>query len=315
MGHVHSCPTSFGGFYGPRTQEFWRRQFARLSTSDTVLEVGCGNGALLGYLAGRFSAEMLPKLIGVDAADVRIDWSRLGITSSAALQRIAIHPGTDCRELPVADSSIHMLASQYAIEYVEPDAVWAEMMRVLASRAVVACVMHQAGSRLAQVARDDLIIGKQALRPGGLLTLAEEMLPYAAQARTSEGRARLAVDPQANAVRQSYNTAAQGLQDIASTVAHGDLAAETLEAVTRVLAAATPAGEQGDRERLAVISQHVADQVTRLEALLAAALTAEQLDDLRRRLVGAGFTQTTTSSLTEGEHTIGWTLEARRGYD
>lgn len=280
------------------------------------MELGCGNGALLAFLARQFTPEQCPTLIGVDAADVHIDWQRLGGDPGQQVrEQVTTHGRTDFCDMPVANASAHLVASQFAIEYADPDDAWREVARVAASRARVACVLHQAGSRLVEVARDECIVGQHALRPNGVIELAGAMLPYAIQAQSPEGRARLASNPDANAVRQSYNAAVQGLQDIAATVRHGDLAVEALEAVTSVLAAAGSQAESDSRERLERVRQGLDDQVWRLSALLDSALSAAHLEEIGQRLTGAGFSRITTSSLAEDDYVIGWTLEATRGYD
>lgn len=304
-GHEHSCPTSFDGFYGPQLQAFWRRQAAVLGPDDVVLDLGCGNGALLRFLWSQFPPDRVPALIGVDAADLRSDWLRGPVT-----RRVTVHAGTGFESLPLADASVSLAASLFGIEYGASEAAWSELQRVLRPRSRVAFVLHKRGSRLDAVAADDIVLCRAALAPDGVLALAQSMVPYLALAATEAGRAAVRSDRDAEVARARFNAATEALVDLSRLVKHGEYAHDILGAVTRVLAGAGLGAVVG--QRLDSLRGSIEDNLARITGLRASALDPAALDAMRQRLGGAGFSLAEPATLSEQGHEMGWVLEGER---
>jgi SAM-dependent methyltransferase len=308
-GHQHSCPTSFEGFYGPQLQAFWRRQAALLGPDDVALDLGCGNGSLLRYLWSQFPAEGAPAFIGVDQAELQADW-----LAGPMARRVTLHPGTRFESLPLPDASVSFAASQFGIEYGELGPAWAELQRVLRSRARVAMVLHKRGSRLDAVAADDIVIGRAALAPDGVVALALQMAPYLAQAGTEAGRTVLRSDRNAEAARSRFNAATEALVDLSRLVKHGEYAHDILGAVTRALAGAGAGLAALIEQRLEGLRSGIEDHLLRITALRSSALDQAALNGLRERLQQAGFSLAAPATIAEQEHEMGWVLEAERGH-
>lgn len=306
-GHEHSCPTSFEGFYGPHLQAFWRRQAAVLGPDDVALDLGCGNGALLRYLASQFPPERAPTLVGVDHAELRPDW-----LAGATVRRVTLHSGTRFESLPLAAASVSLAVSQFGIEYGDPGATWAELLRVLRPRARVAMILHKRGSHLDAVAADDIVVGRAALAPDGVVALARQMVPYLAQAGTEAGRTALRSDRNAEAGRSRFNAATEALVHLSRLVRHGEYAHDILGAVTRVLAGAGPGMGALVNQRLEEVRGGIEDHLERITALRSSALDPAGLNGLRERLQQAGFSLAAPATIAEKEHEMGWVLEAER---
>jgi SAM-dependent methyltransferase len=302
-GHAHSCPTSFAGFYGPQLQEFWRRQAAGLGAGDTVLDLGCGNGALLRFLASQFPPERAPALVGVDVAELRPDW-----LAAPEARRVTLHAHTRFEALPLASASVTLAASLFGIEYGSTDAAWAELFRVLRPRARCAFVLHKRGSRLDVVAADEVTLGGAALAADGPLARATELVPYLGRAATAAGRIELRGNRDAELARERFNAATQALVNLAGLVKHGDYAHDILRALMRVL------GDAGaTAPRIAELRRGVEDHVTRIEALRRSALDVAALGALRQRLQEAGFALTDVATIAEQGFEMGWAVEGTRG--
>ena len=306
-GHAHSCPTSFEGFYGPQLQAFWRRQVEALGPDDVVLDLGCGNGALLRFLWSQFPPDRAPALIGVDEADLRPDW-----LVGPIARRVTLHSGTRFESLPLAPASVSVAASLFGIEYGDLDAAWAELRRVLRPRARVALVLHKRGSHLDAVAADDIVIGRAALAPEGALAMARPLIPYLATAATEAGRAALRADRDAEAARARFNTSTEALLDLSRLLKHGDYAHDVLEAVTRALSGAGPGLGAVMEQRLDRVRAGIEDHLARIGALRASALDPAGLDRLRDHMARAGFSLAAPATISEKGHEMGWVLEAER---
>lgn len=306
-GHEHSCPTSFDGFYGPQLQAFWRRQALALAPDDVVLDLGCGNGALLRFLWAQFPPDRAPALVGVDAADLRSDWLHGPIA-----RRVTVHAGARFDSLPLADASVSLAASLFGIEYGASEAAWSELQRVLRPRSRVAFVLHKQGSRLDAVAADDIVVCRAALAPDGVLALAQAMVPYLTLAATEAGRAALRSDREAEAARARFNAAAEALVDLSQLVKHGEYAHDILGAVTRVLAGASAGLGAVVGQRLDGLRGSIEDHLARITGLRASALDPAALDAMRQRLGRAGFSLAEPATISEQEHEMGWLLEGER---
>ena len=301
-GHEHSCPTSFDGFYGPRLQAFWERQCQSLRPGDSVLDLGCGSGALLRFIGSRFPPGQAPRLRGVDAAALPTTRYAYGMTS------IVISDRTPFRSLPFEPGSVSFAASQFGIEYDNTDDAWAEVFRVLRPAARVAFVVHKQGSHLERLAADDLVIGRAAL-DHDIFGRALALLPYLQRARTESERAALRQDRAAEAARARYNAGCDALTALARLLRHGSYVDDVLGAVTRVL---SDAGGADAAERLDALRQGVGDHLARIAALRDSALDAAGLEQVRQRLLTRGFTLADPAVIAEGDSEMGWIIEGQR---
>jgi SAM-dependent methyltransferase len=97
--------------------------------------------------------------------------------------------------------SIDWVVSQFGAEYVEPGPLLAELARVLSPSGCVALFLHHAGSRLAEVAREEAAHADWLFAEGGLMTATAQLLEPMSAARTPQGRRRLAKSPLAAPAR------------------------------------------------------------------------------------------------------------------
>ena len=301
-GHAHSCPTSFSGFYGPQLQAFWQRQCRALQPADVVVDLGCGNGALLRFLAGQFAEGQSPRLCGVDAASLRLDW--LEQVPPAVRERLVVHERTPFRSLPFDAGAVSFAASQFGIEYANADETWAELFRVLGPRAGVAFVLHKQGSHLDAVAADELLLGRAALAEGGIFGAAQAVAPYLA-------RPELRSAPDAGAARQRFNAGCDALVALSQLVKNGDYAHDMLGAIAKILSEAAGSGVAVE-PRLQALRGGVEDHLNRVAALRSSALDEAHLQALRTRLTDAGFVLADNATVSEQGFEMGWIIEGRR---
>lgn len=101
----------------------WSWLDARVPAGARVLDVGCGNGALLGLLAPRIFSG-----IGVDASPRMIDRARARNASSPNLRFEPISGP----HLPLPDHSVDLVISLLSFRYLDWDPIMQEFARVLA---------------------------------------------------------------------------------------------------------------------------------------------------------------------------------------
>ena len=103
-------------------EDEWRWVSARIPEGATVLDVGCGNGALLAALA-----PLIEKGVGVDASVPMLERARLRTRHEPNLSFVAL----DGPVLPVADASVDVVLCVLAWRYLDWDPMAAEIRRVL----------------------------------------------------------------------------------------------------------------------------------------------------------------------------------------
>lgn len=143
--------TSFGKLfpdnYDGAMLEFWRRQV----TADVadIVDLACGNGALT-WIAHDLAAARgaATRITGIDLAP--IDPFRSLGRRPEDFPRVQFLGATSVEDLPLPDSSVDLVISQYGIEYADLDKVVAEVARVLRPAGRMAFILHD---------RESVIIG------------------------------------------------------------------------------------------------------------------------------------------------------------
>ena len=308
-GHLHSCPTSFDGFYGAAVQAFWREHCRRLGDDDVVLDLGCGNGGLLEFMRACLAGGgQMPRLYGVDAAALRPP----APGADGEADRPILHERTRFDRLPFETAAVSFAVSQFGFEYGAGPAAWAELFRVLRGQASVAFVVHKRGSLLDTVAADESTIASVALSPDGVVQVASALAPYLKQASTPAGREAVAADPAARRTRERYNATVDVLVNLSRLVNHGQYARDILGALAEVLSALPDLPLDQAQTRIDHLRQGLSDHLARISELRRRALDASQAQVWRDRLAQQGFTVPDIRVLVEGDREMGWILEGRR---
>jgi SAM-dependent methyltransferase len=305
-GTPHSCGGSWGETYGGALGAYWRAVFSSTQPGDRVLDVATGNGAL-----PRLLLEVQPDVgVSIDAVDLaRIAPAWLGAAPAPQAARVRFHGGVQAESLPFDAATFALAVSQYGIEYTDLDRTVPEVLRVLAPRGRVRIVAHHHDARPVLLAAEEIGHIDWLLSPGGLLDLAQAMCEPMARAATPEGRASLAVDSEANALRARFNDA----QQATSHRIEGSGCPDVLHDVRGWIAQAFGvAGAQGTGPARAALDQArrlLADARLRLDELRGCALDLAGAEALCTRL-RAGGGQVRSAVLRDGDHVLGWAVEA-----
>jgi len=267
------------GFSGP-IQQFWQQAFEAMQPSQRVLDLGAGNGPLVRRLMEQRAATGagMPALDAVDLADIDSGW--LDRHSSGLGGRVRMHAGVRMESLPFEDASFDWVLSQYGFEYAERGPATQELLRVLRPQGRVRMLLHHTGSRLVEVAREECGHLDWLLRNDGLLGLAADMLEPLARAATPEGRASLAGDARANALRQHFNQAMQALAQRAAESAVPDVLFDARETVAGILGSVASSGRAEAADAMETLRQALVDSQLRLSELRSHALDAAAIQVL-----------------------------------
>lgn len=267
-GHQSSCD----GAAAESALAVWQSTVALLPPGGSLLELGCGNGALLRRLAGQAPAA---HLVGIDRAD---------ILAGPDLPGVALHGGTAIEQVPFPDAAFDLAISQYAMEYSDWSRGIAEMMRILRPGGHFRLLVHSHASAIVARSRSQGDALRQLL-DGPLpaaLDAAMRALADAAQAGSGDtiDRARAATARFAALLDQA--AAAPWGGDAGPMVA---AALDAMRAAPRAFAAMPPDAAQAAAEEL---HRRLADQQQRFADLERAALDPPALARLVARLEQCG---------------------------
>ena len=311
LGAGHSCGGSYEGGYGGAIARFWRERLSALPAAARVLDIATGNGAL-----PRLLLDACPHAAvvcdAVDLAAIQPAW--LADLPAASRDRLRFHGGCAAESLPFDDGRFDLVISQYGLEYSDLGRSLPEVRRVLAPGGRVAFVMHHAAGRPVQLAAIEIEHIAWLLSAGGLLDTSRELLPRMARAGSAEGRAALAGDARANALRAAFNALQRELDArIAATQGDGaDVLVEARQATASLFARAAQHGAAAALEAWHGVQQWLQDAALRLRELRAHALDARGLQAVADALAAAaGPLQIGT--LAEPPHLMGWTLHGPAG--
>jgi SAM-dependent methyltransferase len=299
-GAAHSCGTSYGERYGGAIAAFWRAVHDGTPAGSRLLDVATGSGAI-------------PRLWRTwRTTDT---WDAVDLAASApswmaeAAAGLRFHGSVRAELLPFPAASFDLVTSQYGLEYCDRALAVAEVLRVRAPQGDIAFVLHHARSRPVALARTELSHLDWALGPDGLIGACADMLGFAAEATTPQGRERLASNPAAEAARRRFNAAQAALHQRANAPDGADVLGEIRDATGALFQVAMQQGAAPARSGLDSWTRALADHRVRLEELCARALDGAQAQGLGAQLAGAGL-RVDLGMLEEGQHLMGWTLRA-----
>ena len=292
--------------YGEAIAAGWRDFFAALPAGSRVLDLATGNGAiaLIAVEAGKAL-----KVTGADLADVRP--AAFVSRSKHQLEKVHFLANTPAEDLPLGDAGFDAVVSQYGIEYSQLERSLPEATRVLAPGGRLRFAVHAAEGSVAANTRG-------AIEDADFL-LDEIDLParaaacFAAILEVERGRA---TGPFAETAAQArYAAFRDGLKAAAERTA-GAADAAMLSSVHATLTDLFRDRQSHDEPALLAkvgdLRAEIEAHRERERALLAAALSAEQLTALAERLAELGLTEIRRGEQRNSGALIGHVIEARR---
>ncbi|HEY0488693.1 MAG TPA: class I SAM-dependent methyltransferase [Telluria sp.] len=302
-GIAHSCGGTYGNRYDGAIGQFWRVHFEALPAGGRVLDIATGNGAVPRLMLD--SAADTVACDAVDLAQPEPQW--IGELAPQQRARVRFHGLQAAESLPFPDASFDLVTSQYGLEYTDLERSVPEIRRVLRAGGKVCLLTHHADSQPVRLALTELSHLEWLLAPSSLLETGQGMIEPMARAATDAGRASLATDAGANALRARFNMLQTEATRLAASSGFPDLLGEVRVALAEVLNLAIGQGASAAGIAFASLAQGLADSRVRLEELREFALD----DAAARRLASAlgGDPDSAVRPIVDDGKLMGWGIE------
>jgi ubiquinone/menaquinone biosynthesis C-methylase UbiE len=274
-----------------------------------VLDLATGNGAIA-VMAVEAGNEL--EVTGSDLADVRPD--AFVSKSKGALGRVNFLPNTPAEQLPFANASFDAVVSQYGIEYSHLDQSVPEAARVLAPGGRLRFATHAAeGSVVANTRR--------AVEDANFLLDEVDLIGKATVCITAildieRGRAKGPFAPvEAQQKYAAFRDALRAVAERAGHAADADMLVSVHRSLTDLFQQRQSHADEMLQARITDLCAEVEAHRERERALLAAALSRDELTELVDQLADFGLSAIKLSEQRDGGELIGHIIEGRRLVD
>jgi ubiquinone/menaquinone biosynthesis C-methylase UbiE len=302
-GTLHSCPHAFAGNYGEEIRTLWLEFFSSLPSGARVLDIGTGNGAVA-ILAQEAASTRGGQLLieAIDAAE--IDPRRAVAPHGLSVGDIVFRGRTPCERTGYEPALFDAVSSQYALEYMHVRETLAEMARILKPGGRALFVIHHAGSVALATTRDELDAFTFLKHEAPLVSEAQSFIRHSGQ---------VANDRASRAHARTLERMLQRTVERARARKHAAFLEAIAAQVATALREVRALGPTAALQRLDALTKEMAAHRDRLAAILRAARTAEQIQELVQALERAGFdTEPPTELKIRVDHLVGWVLRATR---
>lgn len=309
-GFLTSCTGAFSGNYEGTLKSVWERFIAECRPGSRVLDICTGNGAIA-MIANEISRDrsLDLEIHAIDSAVIRpLATVR---QDRDLLEGIHFHSETAAESTPFPAGHFDGVTGQYAFEYTDEAGCIAELARITAPGGRLQFVIHHSGSVVIETSREELRNGALILQETRIFDLAGSLMERVGATRTPEERRALAADPDAESERAALNRGADRLSRAAQSSPHPELIHLALDRISGAYKALGQGAAQA-LERLAAGRREIEANLARLEDLMAAARSPEDLDRIAGSLASAGFEVGEPQELRhDGGPLMGWLLQAR----
>lgn len=307
---IASCFDQGGtNFYDDSIAAGWRAFFEKLNPAARVLDLCTGNGAIA-VIAAEVSRRK-NKAFAISAVDrANIDPRAHVSRHREELSAITFLPRTAVEDLPFADRSFDAVVSQYGIEYTDLPRTVAEIGRVLSAGGLARIVLHAAEGVVCEDAMhvigdadfllDEIDLPGAASRCMVAVTAAERD-PNADEEAHRRARSALAAFETAltKTGRRMAEAADKGMLRNSGAVLLDTFKRHGRFDVDQLLA------------KVAEVRTGILDHRGRLQALVQAAVTRSELEDVASALKEAGADQVEETDLRKGSALVGYIIETR----
>lgn len=298
-GATHSLEGSLGSDYGPELGGWWHRFFSQLPSGTSMVDLCTGPGVLC-----RIATKSLKNstVIAVDLVDAPPPWFH----STVEGRGVRFLGNTSVESLPLPNSSVGAIVSQFGIEYANLDRSTAEIRRVASDDALIAIVTHSTESLPVTIARRDLPAIEWFLGAEGPFEAWQRVIGWLASTTppSSWGTAKR---NEAEADRRRFNDAARQTEDIIASTG-----SDLPHALMARLAALTPTLPRLAPTARALAVQSLRDEFAgvrlRTDELLQCALDPMRAESLRATLSAGLHASCRIEPATAAGHTWGWRI-------
>ena len=308
-GNLHSFSQVHAGNYRGAVAAFWQERFAALADGSRILDIATGNGAV--PLLALDEAERSGRRFAVDATDLaaieplqRVEDPAL----RARLERVRFHPRTPAEQLPFDDGAFDLVASQFGIEYSDPERSLPEAARVLAPGGAAAFVVHHEDSVFLAAVDDELAQLGYVLDEVGLYGAARTLLRTMA-----EGRGRTSASPKVKKKRAAVDAALARIDAADADAADARMLQGPARYVREILGALERRPAKELLRWLEEARARVEANRRRVRDMRAAACSGADMEAFAGALADAGLADVEVGALEQDDGSLlGWRVTAAR---
>jgi ubiquinone/menaquinone biosynthesis C-methylase UbiE len=306
-------------FEGPQSNyedtisDQWETFFLALSSPCSILDIGTGNGAVP-VIASRIATELGRDyaITGVDLA--AIDPHKFVQHEEQALTKSSFLGGVSASSLPFADGHFNAISSQFALEYMDRASVLPELYRVAAAGASLRCIVHAKDGTAAVGARQDLEHCDYLLRESRLFDKARRTMAFVVELERSGVAVSASDDASARKLINGFQTALGRLKRRRQALAQNPMLDNVLEVVVRCYQERASFSADQLQDHMDTLQGEVTAHAARLQELVAAACSSEEIQVLAEQFCAAGFEAPAPSAVlrTGGGGQLGWALQCHK---
>ena len=283
-------------------EKFWRRflDSTAVSPSALLLDVACGNGALVRYL----------ERLRTPAMRFALDYSHSALLNLEQRYRNVHCVAADAFSPPFLPGSFDLLVSQFGIEYAGIEAI-PKAAELLGVGGCLGLVMHL---------QDGVIYRECRANRDALLDLQTLQLPGLARAAFAAGFALNAgrIDPESfKRAERQFTPAVRGLEQLLQQhgrAVAGGLLDRIYQDIAHMYRRMSAHSEEDVLSWIDGLGPEIEAYLGRMHSMMEAALGEPELQHLEERLYALGFRDLERATLNMGTagNAGAWTLIARR---
>lgn len=286
---LHSCVAADSIEDQKVLNRVWADVANNLEEGATVLDLATGNGAVpVALLAVRSSLN----ITAVDRAEINpLDY----IDDQPELHKVDFKSGVDINKLSLDISDLDAVTSQFGLEYAGLTNIGEGALRLLKKDGTFTFIIHHANSELINSSALKLNEMKSLLNAGGLIDTLNSFLRGAVPFSDLEAKGQSFMASSGDKTNAISGQVFTGIEQIAA------------------LCIAEP--EQA-RNLCATLNLRLRSEHARIEQMLAAAQSAEQITEFQSQLQNLGFTISTLEPLyvdqVDQRYLLAWLVSGRR---
>jgi len=303
QGHSNTFGDYYKEGYQGAVKTWWIEVCASLDTRARVLELCCGNAALL---PGLIHVGIEASYIGIDIADVTIpeDIAERLKESSVTAKLIT---RTGLESLPADIEDIDLAVSVFGIEYSHLDRSLPEVYRALTENGRLEAILHHTNSIVCGMSKRALSEFCQE----DFEAICEHLLVISRALDTALRPSDLASNKKAEKSRKQINAICDKyMRDTDLKTGNAFM----FEQITHALKFfKLTNGSCGQRK---IFLKNFRDETlaskSRHQQMVSVAMDASQIEKLQRKLIELGFTQATFDTVLQSGEVLGWKISAQK---
>jgi ubiquinone/menaquinone biosynthesis C-methylase UbiE len=306
-------------FEGPQSnyedtiRDQWEAFFRALPSPCSVLDIGTGNGAV--PIIARRVATQEGKDFSITGVDVAaIDPHRFVQHDATTLADITFLGEVSAASLPFEDGRFGAISSQFALEYMDREAVLNELSRVAAAGARFKCIIHADNGTAVEAARLDLEHCDYLLNESRLFDKARRTMAFIVELERSGAEVTATADAKARKLINGFETALGRVKKRRRERGKNLMLDNALEVVVRCYQERASFSAEQLQDHMNTLQGEVAAHQARLRDLVEAACSSGQIQTLSEQICAAGFEAPRPSAVlrSAGGGQLGWALQCHK---